>query len=57
MLGAGVIMYSITILIETNWSRGREPGQALPLNLCVINGALLSKLFIIAPHHGDEPHK
>lgn len=33
MLGAGVIMYSITILIETNWSRGHEPGQALPLNL------------------------
>lgn len=30
----GMIMYSITILIETNWSRGHEPGQALPLNLC-----------------------
>jgi len=33
-LGAGVIMYSITILIETNWSRSHESGQAVPLNLC-----------------------
>lgn len=31
MLGAEVIMYSITILIETHCSRGHKPGQALPI--------------------------